>query len=500
MPIQTNIIRLKNFTPIKILLFLLSSFAVLSLVSAVFPENGIYLGNYVLHFPAINSFLTSKKEEKKDISKIMQLADMLDSIPANQVKQIDSVADRKLTLKALDSTVQLITGIQFPDESHSALHSFFESLVQFKSNPSSLRILHYGDSQIEGDRITDFLRIKYQSVFGGGGPGWVNPLPITQAVGYRINWSDNWERYTCFAGRDKRVPHNSFGPGAAFCRFAPYSNAIPDTSNVIKASVKINSNLNGGPRLASYSNVRIFYGNAKRKCKVELYENGIFKESDSLEAGGNFKIKNFAVSGYPPMFELKFSGYDSPDIYGISLQSHQGIIVDNFGLRGSSGTFFHQINNTQLQSFYDYLNVKLVILQFGGNALPAITSPEMASGFGNFLKSQIRIIRKLIPGVSILVIGPSDMSVKNGEIYETHPQLENLRNAIRKAAFETNCGFFDMYDCMGGKNSMLTWVEQGIAAKDYIHFSPAGARKIATLLYAALNNEFIRYSKTREKL
>ena len=85
------------------------------------------------------------------------------------------------------------------------------------------------------------------------------------------------------------------------------------------------------------------------------------------------------------------------------------------------------------------------------------------------------------------------MSVKNGTVYETHPQLEDLRDAIQKTAFETDCAFFDLYNCMGGKNSMVSWVEAGIGAKDYIHFSAGGARKIAVLLYSSLINDYSNY-------
>ena len=96
------------------------------------------------------------------------------------------------------------------------------------------------------------------------------------------------------------------------------------------------------------------------------------------------------------------------------------------------------------------------------------------------------------------MIGPADMSVKVGTDYETHPQLENLRDAIKKTAFETNCAFFDMYNCMGGKNSMVSWVDLGIGAKDYIHFSSGGARKIAVLLYSSLINDYNSFNKNKK--
>ena len=250
-------------------------------------------------------------------------------------------------------------------------------------------------------------------------------------------------------------------------------------------------------QLDLHDQLKLFYGGAQTKTHVELYENGSLNNSDSLVAGGTFNVKEFNLYQKALLHEFKFKGKDSPDFYGISLEGGKGVMVDNFGLRGSSGTFFNQINVGQLKQFYEYLNAKLIILQFGGNALPYITSKKQADEFGEYIKAQILIIKKVAPNASILVVGPADMGVKNGENYETHPQLENLRDAIRKNAFVTDCAFFDMYDCMGGKNSMLSWVEEGIGAKDYIHFSPQGARKIAVLLYASLINDYSNYIKKK---
>lgn len=89
------------------------------------------------------------------------------------------------------------------------------------------------------------------------------------------------------------------------------------------------------------------------------------------------------------------------------------------------------------------------------------------------------------------------MSIKKGTDYVTYPYLETMRNALRKVVLESDCAFYDMYDCMGGKNSMATWVEQKLAATDYTHFSPQGARKIATLFYAELIKEYNQYLKSK---
>ncbi len=120
----------------------------------------------------------------------------------------------------------------------------------------------------------------------------------------------------------------------------------------------------------------------------------------------------------------------------------------------------------------------------------------MAINYGNYIRYQIALVKKAAPYASILFIGPSDMNIKEGTEYVTYPVLESVRNEIKKAVLESNCAFFDMYDCMGGRNSMSAWVDQKLAASDYIHFSPQGARKMATMLYSAIINDYNEFLKT----
>ncbi len=479
--------------PFYTLLFLGLTFMMLGAISMVFPEKGFYITeSYSIHYPTVHSLFGAKKEVKKDISAIIALADA-----EEKVTESNSEVEEITAIELKDTAVKLNTSIQYKNATKSALANFFNSLSNINKEEKSIRILHYGDSQIEGDRISDYLRLKLQNLYGGEGPGLVSFMPVAPSVVNKMSWSTNWDRYCVFAGKDKRVKHTNFGALAHFTRFNNYA-PLSDTTQYKSAWVKIVTSKNGGAKAGAYKKIKLFYGGAQTKTHVELYENGSLNNSDSLVSGGNFNIKEFNLNQPALLHEFKFKGKDSPDFYGISLESGKGVMVDNFGLRGSSGTFFNQINFTQLKNFYDYLNTKLIILQFGGNALPYIKTKEQADNFGLYLKVQIATIKKLAPQASILVIGPADMSVKEGADYVTHPQLENLRDAIKKTAFEYDCAFFDMYNCMGGYNSMLTWVEQGIGAKDYIHFSSGGARKIAVLLYASLINDYNAFQKSKK--
>jgi hypothetical protein len=46
---------------------------------------------------------------------------------------------------------------------------------------------------------------------------------------------------------------------------------------------------------------------------------------------------------------------------------------------------------------------------------------------------------------------------------------------------------------MGGRNSMPSWVERGLAGDDYIHFSNRGARIASQLFYDAFSAEYAKW-------
>ena len=470
------------------LVFGASVFLSLGLISFTFPKDGFNIGEkFKLSFIKPQEYLS--KSSKKDISQILNSINNLDTNYTTNSTENNLIGTK-------DSSVKLITGLQY--KNRNVLTNFFNALGLLKSGGPQIRVLHYGDSQIEGDRITDYLRLKFQGQFGGQGPGLISLMPISPSVTNKIVNGTGWDRYNVFTFKDPRVNHTNYGVLAAFNRYNNYKKIV-DTSKILATNLEITTTKFGGSNAMAYKKVKLFYGGAQVKTWCEFYDGPALIVADSLEAGGNFRVKEYSVGQGSNVHSFKFSGKDSPDFYALSLESDKGIMVDNIPLRGSSGTFFHLINATQLKTFYDYLNVKLIILQFGGNVLPSIKDAGMAVNFGTYMRYQLSIVKKLAPNASILFIGPSDMSVKQGTDYVTHPYLEQTRDAIKKAALDFDCAFFDMYDCMGGKNSMPAWVEQNLAATDYTHFSPQGARKMATLLYTAINNDYNAYLKIKNE-
>jgi len=196
----------------------------------------------------------------------------------------------------------------------------------------------------------------------------------------------------------------------------------------------------------------------------------------------------------PEKLLLKFSGNDSPEIYGVSLDDTIGVAMDNVPGRGSAGLMFGKLNEAHLKQMYDKMNVRLIIMQFGGNVTPYITSNY--DYYERMFSAQLQILRRVKPDASIIVIGPADMSRKVRGEYVSYPNIPDLIGSLKKAAFSNGAAFWDMYEAMGGENSMPKWVYAAppLAGKDFIHFTRRGAEIVAKMFYNSLMLEYNEYA------
>ena len=78
------------------------------------------------------------------------------------------------------------------------------------------------------------------------------------------------------------------------------------------------------------------------------------------------------------------------------------------------------------------------------------------------------------------------MSKNDGGTMVSYGNIPLLRDAMREAALSSGCCFWDLYEAMGGENSMVAWVNDGLAQKDYTHFSYKGSKYISEMLFDAL--------------
>ncbi len=470
--------------PIQTLLFLVAV-GFLSLAMAyITPKDGFDFGNDVkLKFASLEE--DSIPEET--IEKIEDLEAFLEEVEI----EIDSTAIKDSIRLAKLERRKRLSKIQWKDNDRSVLAGLFTALEETKNTKKTkVRIMHFGDSQIEGDRITSVIRNQIQKAYGGTGAGLVPPVEAVPNAAIKQTNSENWNRFTLFGRVDTNVHHKRYGPLCSFGMFTyPTDTNFTETQ---EAWVQFEKSKMTYSLTKRFTQVKLFYGhNSQAFITKVLIDDSTEVDSKIVPSTEGYASLDWHFDSTPEKLKFEFLAKKSPEFYAFSFEGDYGVTVDNIGLRGSSGTLFKRLDSEQLSGFMKSQPIELIIMQYGGNTVPYITSEEKAEKYGRWFKSQITYLKKLNPNAAFIIIGPSDMSTKVDGKYTTYPYLESVRDALQKAAFESGAGYWDIYEVMGGKNSMISWVEaeKPMAGKDYVHFNSKGTRKISELFMKAFWQE-----------
>ncbi len=462
-------------------------------MSILVPKEGITIAGLNLKFPTFENILHPKKQEKANITDIV--TDVDTSFSADPLIQHNGKSNGTMGgANGGQLSINNSTTIHLNDAAKASLYSFFQKMNDAAASKKKIHILHYGDSQIEGDRMTGFIRERIQNQFGGNGPGLIPAMNVYNTFAFNQTYSENFRRYTCFGG--DKLKNRKYGVMASAARFAP---EVADSASLIAGEIKtawieVEASNRAYARSRSFSTVKMFYNSCVKPCAITVYENGSIIHQDSLIADGKYHIFKLSFPNTPGKLKYEFKSAGSPTISNFSLEGDIGIQVSNIGMRGSSGTIFGAMDKGIAGQMFADLNTEMVIMQFGGNSVPSLKDSAGVRNFASYFAGQLRSIKSMRPNVAIVVIGPSDMSKMTDGIYETYPLLPYLVEQMKKKSLEAGAGYWDLFGAMGGKNSMPAWVEKGLAGNDYIHFSNKGASISAQLFYDALIAEYVKWN------
>lgn len=489
--------------PIRIFIFLAIILSISLGITLIYPEEGIEISNnFNLKFAWRFHQLKNEQPKYADITNIIDEHKQIstDSIITDSLltkKEDPKIDTIRANSKALKSKIQ---AIEYPAGDHAILFPLFAKLDNSKKK--RVRIMHYGDSQIEGDRITGYLRNQFQKQFGGSGPGLMPALKgSAESASIIHKSSSNWIKHAVYFRRDTILPHRKFGVLGSFARFTSYqADSLDQTQDITKAWIEFNRSGMSYSSVRKFTECRVFYGHSNHPFIVKGFVDDSLAWFEELDTVQNTQIFKWLFTSPPKKFRIEFEGSKSPDIYAIALDAPNGVSVDNLPFRGSSGTEFTRLDYSQMAEMNQHMNSGLIMLEFGVNIVPH--QIKNYNYYERALTRQIKYLKHIFPNTPILIIGLSDMSMKKGNYYVSYPNISKIKQAQKNAAKNTNCAFWDMQQAMGGENSMPSWVfaQPTLASKDFIHFTRRGGHIIAQIFYNALMQEYRRYHKLNNEL
>ena len=293
-------------------------------------------------------------------------------------------------------------------DSRVFLAAFYASLAE--SSERVVRVLHYGDSQIEEDRMTQQLREALQARYGGSGAGL---MPLAQTIpsrtvkqqlhmnGRMIQPAQGPRRYIVYGSkRDQR----SDGLYGVMGQVAVMNDSL------VKGSEEVTAVCTPLIPTAQYTRWKVF-----ADTSVHYTFSG-----DTVFLSGRGAV------------------------YGLSQESEKGVIVDNIPMRGCLGIVFTKIDSAQLTTFYKQENVKLIIMQFGGNAIPSNRNPGTIQAIVKGLRDQVQYLKTCAPEADILFIGPSDMLTQENGEWITYPMVPYMDRLSQKTAADEQIAYFSL--------------------------------------------------------
>lgn len=360
----------------------------------------------------------------------------------------DTIALSPDTLSSLEGRTEKEAPIPIPKvpvdsvtDSRMFLAAFYASLAE--SSDRVVRVVHYGDSQIEEDRMSQQIREKLQALYGGQGCGL---MPLAQTIpnktvrqqlrmnGRFVQPAQGPRRYLVYGPKRDQRQDGMYGVMGQVTIL---------NDSLVKGSEEVTAVCTPLIPTAQYTRWKVF---ADTSIHYTFAGDTVF-----------------------------LSGRGA--VYGLSQESEKGVIVDNIPMRGCLGLVFTKMDRTQLSSFYRDQHVKLIIMQFGGNAIPFNENPGTISAIVKGLREQVQYVQSCAPEASILFIGPSDMLTQEEGEWISYPMVPYMDRLLRKMAIEENIAYFSLFRWMGGAGSMKRWQEIGLAGSDGVHFTRAGARK-----------------------
>ncbi|MBU2951697.1 lipase [Tamlana agarivorans] len=488
-----------KYTPLKISLYLIIVLIILlgitffseskPLPNGTFQE-GFSIGDITIKYPKSESFLQTKKVEAPQVTVLDSIVTNVENIIEsteietieNDIAKIEELPPPPDFRKIDTSKVQRI---QYPKNKSEYLEKLRSSL-----NASQCRIIHYGDSQLEGDRISAYLRNRLQGLYGGHGPGFVPIVQVYHQISNDVAASDNWTRHAYFDRRTQRFEHKKYGAYTSMSRFTPVYDSINevllDTLQIEKGTIYITKPSQSYRRLKTFTKIGLHYGNSVTPTTINVFNNGDLIQSDELINDGNYHKYSINLSETPSALKIELESKISPDFYGLTLDGDSGINLDNVAMRGASGTVFAGSNSTTFNQMYQALDPKLVIFQYGGNAVPHFEDSLHVKQYAGYMKNHVKWVKRKTKDANILFIGPSDMSTSENGKMVTYPLLPYLNECLSEVMTENDVAYWSIFDAMGGKNSMPYWVDQRLAGNDYTHFSPSGTKIISEILFLSL--------------
>ena len=413
-------------------------------------------------------------------------------------------------------------------ENKEVLKPFIDKLNENKVT----QILFLGDSHIQADWITSFLRNKFQEKYGNAGRGLVFPYSVANSNGpddFTSATNQTWENFRLVYEQDVfpqmgasgfvignqkesfleikfKNPEETFDKVIIFNdekmngeKFQLYKENQSLSNFVSKSAERIKYTVSSGetfPEIASkfYTTTTKLVqlngagiknpveGNSYQIDKISFNYNPDFESLIEKIADYQFSGDKTLVQLSEPQntFLMKTNAKNGNTFYGFQFLKNvnKGVVFNTLGVNGATyGDFLkYSLQIEQLNS----IQPDLVMISLGTNeSLSSITKEDFQKNISNLVSK----FKEQNPNLPILLISPTDNRLKSQKIKE-------IVSWIEESAQLNKVAFFNLYEATGGSGYFKKALNKKEANTDGVHFLRPGYEFQAEKIWTAISENF----------
>lgn len=323
----------------------------------------------------------------------------------------------------------------------------------------SVHIIQFGDSHTAADVMTGAVRDQLQSQLGSGGMGWAMPMYFSGQRLERFGYDNTgWKPVS---SRQERYDNYTLGGLNAKPQYRGATLTIKAKRAELPQQILVN--LRQAPSDEKFTGIDA----AGQKFEFEApIKNGTWQTVE-LKAQLPFTITSGQTS------DSAIGGWWAKN------QTGKGVVVSALGINGAELGHWDRWSNDWKNNLKS-VAPQLVILAYGTNE--AFNNNVDLRNYKTLLTEKIAQIRAASPNTAIMIVSaPEALKSTAGECGTRPNQLTAIQNVQYEVAQQQHTLFWNWQQAMGGTCSMKSWMNQGLARKDGVHFSEAGYQKLGKI-------------------
>ena len=366
--------------------------------------------------------------------------------------------------------------LKFP-EGRNNFEILYSKMNQLLSQgKGQINIVQYGGSHIQADVFSGECRTRFQFFEGGqnAGRGFVFPYRLAHTntpFGYYFRYSGSWD--ACRNVQRKQICNLGMAGISAITK---------DSLSSLTLLIEPDNDLD-----YSFNRIKIYHNTDTASFSIRIDSSIIISQKLFVKEG----FTEFQFNKYIDSLHIEFIQKDSTQsffqLYGMNLESDDpGIVYHNLGINGASTTSFLRCNRMEK----DLKSIAPDLVIFGIGINDAYGKKFSQTRFEQNYDTLIARVKAANPNAAIIFATNNDSYYRRRYVNRNGIKVQE---SMYRLAKKHNAAVWDMFEIMGGLNSIVVWQKEYLAKRDRIHFTRTGYILLGDLLFDAIISDYGNY-------